>query len=452
MNRVVFVWKEIKLAPNGTSFRMMNRIVRIVCCSLLVFLAGCSSLPSVDTDWINQILYTPTPAPEQTATSTPRPAETAETPTGQAEPAVAEPQILRLWVPPQFNPNTNNPAAVLLKERLNSFEGAHPGLQIDVRIKAETGEADLLNSLSITSMAAPQALPDLIALPRHALESAAQKGLVQPLDELSRDLQNPDWHPYAQELAEIDGTPYGLPFAGDALVIVYRPELVWIKSWNDILLSDSHLLFSGADPQAEVALSLYASAGGELTDAQGNPMLDQDVLIRVLELFSRARSVSLFPDAARNISSDEQVLQEYRSRRTEMAIFHFSKVRSAQDGLFQPLMSLSGDPHFTFATAWMWALTGQDPDNQELAIELANYLTEDDFLAPWIQEAGYLPTRRFSPDEADAAVTAVIEASQPIPSADTLLVLGPPIQQALVRVMTGEQPEAVARSVMEELR
>ena len=432
---------------------MYDRILRSICLAALILLSGCSSLQDFDTDWIDQILYTPTPRPVETGTPTPLPTEPTQSTTGQPEPAVAEPRILRLWLPPQFNPNANNSSAELLKERLNNFEAAHPGLEIDVRIKAESGEADLLNSLSVTSMAAPSALPDLVALPRHGLVSASQKGLVQPLEEFTRELQNPEWYPYARELGEIDGTTYGLPFAGDALVIVYRPELVWIKNWDDILLSDSQLVFSGADPQAEVALSLYASAGGELTDAQGNPTLDQDILIEVLDLFSRGRGVSLFPDAAWNITNDEQVLQEYRSRRTEMAILHYSRYRAAQDGLFQPLMSLSEEPYFTFAGGWMWAMTGAVADNESLSVELAEYLTNEEFLTSWINETGYLPTRRFAEgEELDDSTAAVIEASQPIPSQDTLLVLGPLMQNAVVRVLDGEQPEAVARSVIEELR
>ncbi len=103
---------------------------------------------------------------------------------------MAEPEILRIWMPPQFNPNANNPAAVLLKKRLQDFEADHPGLEVDVRIKSESGDADLLSSLAITSMAAPNALPDLIALPRPSLESAAQKGLIKPLD-FSREPQRP---------------------------------------------------------------------------------------------------------------------------------------------------------------------------------------------------------------------------------------------------------------------
>ena len=431
---------------------MIRRIFRIAFCGLFIFLAGCSSLPPIDREWINQILYTPTPVPSPTSTPTLAPSQVTHSLTQEPGPAVAEPEILRIWLPPQFNPNANNPAAALLKGRLNNFEADHPGLQIEVRIKSESGDTDLLNSLAVTSMAAPSALPDLIALPRHSLESAAQKGLIKPL-EVSEETQSPEWYPYARQLSEIDGTLYGLPFAGDALVMIYRPDLVWIKSWDDILLSESQLIFAGADRNAEMALSLYASAGGELTDAQGKPTLDQDVLIKVLELFVKGRAVTLFPDAARNISTDDQILQEYRNERADIGILHFSRFRASQDGLYQPLMGLGEEPHFTFSNGWMWALTGQTPEKQQLAMDLAEYITADEFLSPWVTDAGYLPTRRItSSEQADETLQDVIQASQPTPSADVVAALGPLLQDAVTRVLNGEQPEAVARSVIENLR
>ena len=427
----------------------MNRFLRIVSCGLLMLLAGCSSLSSLDKDWINRILYTPTPAATKAVKSTPSPTQVNSS-TG--EPAVSQPSVLRIWIPPQFNPNANNSAAALLKQHLAAFEAEHPGLEIDVRIKAEEGEADLLNSLSITSMAAPAALPDLIALPRSALEDAAQKGLIRPLDDFSVKLKDTDLYPYARDLAKVDGTPYGIPFAGDALVIVYRPDLVWIKSWDDILLSENQLIFAGADPFARVGLSLYMSAGGEVLDAQRHPTLDQEVLTQVLELFSKGRAANLFPSAAANLSSTDQVLQEYRTRRAEMAIVRFSDYHATQDGLVQPLMGLK-EAHFTFASGWLWALPGENAANKAVSAELAEFLTAADFLPDWIRETGYLPTHRLITDQsANSPIPAIIEAMQPGPSPDTVLVLGPVMQEALTRVLNGEQPEAVARSVVEKLK
>ena len=430
----------------------MSRILRIVFCGFLLFLTGCSALQSYDPDWINRIFYTPTPVPARTSTAAPQPTPATQSATEQPQPAVTEPTTLHIWLPAQFNPNVNTTAATLLKQRLTSFEAEHPGYVIDVRVKSEDGEADLLNSLAITSMAAPGALPDLIALPRHSLEAAAQKKLVRPLDDLSANLQNIDWYPYARELGKVDGTTYGLPFAGDALVIIYRPELVWIKNWDGILLSESHLTFAGADPQAQLGLALYISAGGELQDAQGKPTLDQEILSRVLELFAKGTAADIFPDAALNIAAEEQAMQEYRARRTDMVIAHYSQFRATQDGLLQPLMGLNVE-HLTFATGWVWALPSQRTATQQITLELAEYLMADDFLPRWIDETGYLPTYPSSLTGSDReSATSVIEAAQLAPSNDVILALGPLMQEAIARVLDGEQPEVVARSIIEKLQ
>jgi multiple sugar transport system substrate-binding protein len=430
----------------------MNRILRIVLCASLLILTGCSSLQSYDQDWINSLLFTPTPVPAVTSTTLPQPTPATQSVTEQPQPAVTEPTSLLIWLPPQFNPNLNAIASTLLKQRLTSFEAEHPGYVIDVRVKSEDGEANLLNSLAITSMAAPEAVPDLIALPRASLEAAAQKRLVQPLDGLSADIQSTQWFPYARELGKVDGTTYGLPFAGDALVIIYRPELVWIKNWDSILLSESHLTFAGADPEARVGLALYVSAGGELQDAQGKPTLDQEILSRVLELFAKGMAADIFPDASSNIATEEQAMQEYRARRTEMVITQYSQFRPTQDGLLQPLMGLDVE-HLTFATGWVWALTNQRPETQQITLELAEYLMAEDFLPRWIDESGYLPTYPSSLTGPDREfVTPVVQAAQLGPSNDVLLALGSLMQRAIIRVLDGEQPDVVARSIVEELK
>ena len=431
---------------------MMNRAFRILTCSFLLFLTGCSSLQGLDLDWINNILYTPTPVPVKTSTPTPQPTSATQPATQQPQPAVTEPTTIRIWLPPQFNPNADTTASTLLKQKLTSFEAEHPGYVVDVRVKSEEGEASLFNSLAITSMAAPGALPDLIALPRSSLEAAVQKRLVQPLDELPSNLQNIDWYPYARDLGKVDGTMYGLPFAGDALVIIYRPDLVWIKNWDSILLSEGHLMFAGSDPQAQIGLALYVSAGGDLQDAQGKPTLDQEILGRVLELFSKATVADIFPDAALNIASEAQAMQEYRARRTDMVIAHYSQYRSTQDGLMQPLMGLDVE-HLTFATGWVWALPNQPPATQQITLELAESLMADDFLPRWVGESGYLPTSPSSLTGSDQEfVTPVIQAAQLAPANEVFLALGPLMQEAIARVLHGEQPAVVARSIIEKLK
>ena len=405
---------------------------------LLLCLAGCAS--------IAPLLSTPTPVPVSKATSTPRPVST------QTTPAISKPRILRVWLPPRFDPNADNASAKLLKQRFLDFESKHPGLEIEIRIKAEEGETSLLNSLSITSIAAPAALPNLIALPRPALEAAALKGLLHPIDGLTSILHDPDWFAYARELGYIQNTGYGLPFAGNATVLVYRAEFGELNSWNDILASKGRLVFPAGDPQGLTGLSLYVSAGGTLLNDQGLPMLDEDTFVSVLSLFEKGVANGVFPPSLANITTDDQALQAYRSGNMNILLTWNLSYSRALDGLMMPMPGLNQAPH-SFATGWLWCLSGSNAENQQPAVELAEDLVAGEFIGEWANGlGGYLPARPSAIREHDVNIASIIESTQPIPTDDVLSVLGPIMHDALIRVLNGEQAEAVARSVLEQLK
>jgi len=423
----------------------MARALRNSLCASLIFLAGCSSLAPL----LAQLTPSPVPAtasPEGPQTTPPPEPDATET----ARPAT-EPRILRVWLPPQFDPNAGTASADLLKQRLADFEAQHPGLEIEVRVKAEEGEANMLNALSVTSMAAPSALPDLVALSRPALEAAALKGLLHPIDGLSTTLQDPNWYGYARQLGQIENIGYGLPFAGNVFALVYRSELAKFTNWEEILASEALLSFPAGDPQGLVGLALYVSGGGEIVTPQGSPILDQDVLTRVLTLIEDGLGASMLSPSLAIVGTDSQALQLYRDRNANMVITWASNYRPVSDEYIMPLPGLDETP-YSFATGWMWSLAGSNAENQALAVELAEYLIADEFIGEWTREAGYLPTRPSSVDGQDPTIAALVESAKPIPSNDVLSVLGQLMQDALIRVLNGERPAVVAGSVVEALK
>ena len=423
----------------------MARALRNSLCASLIFLAGCSSLAPL----LAQLTPSPVPAtasPEGPQTTPPPEPDATET----ARPAT-EPRILRVWLPPQFDPNAGTASANLLKQRLADFEAQHPGLEIEVRVKAEEGEANMLNALSVTSMAAPSALPDLVALSRPALEAAALKGLLHPIDGLSTTLQDPNWYGYARQLGQIENIGYGLPFAGNVFALVYRSELAKFTNWEEILASEALLSFPAGDPQGLVGLALYVSGGGEIVTPQGSPILDQDVLTRVLALIEDGLGASMLSPSLAIVGTDSQALQLYRDRNANMVITWASNYRPVSDEHIMPLPGLDETP-YSFATGWMWSLAGSNAENQALAVELAEYLIADEFIGEWTREAGYLPTRPSSVDGQDPTIAGLIESAKPIPSNDVLSVLGQLMQDALIRVLNGERPAVVAGSVVEALK
>ncbi|MFT3893525.1 MAG: extracellular solute-binding protein [Anaerolineales bacterium] len=414
----------------------MPRAFRFFAVIGLLLSAGCSALPDIP------FLTTPTPASVIQATAT-----TEIIPT-QTAPSESQARILRVWLPPRFDLNAETNASNLLKQRFAEFEAQHPGLKIEVRIKAEAGDSGLLNSLVLTSNAAPAALPDLVALPRPALEFAALKGLLHPIDGLSTALQSPDWYPYARDLGHVQNIGYGLPFAGEAMVLLYHSELDGGVTWNTIFSGKHNLSFPASDPQALLALSLYVSAGGEVVDANGKPSLDQEILIRVLSWAKQGVEAGVILPSVKNIATYDYATSAYRSGSSDMAI---TWTNDLPVGLVAPVPGLN-DSAYSFATGWAWTLAGANPENQQLAIQLAEFLTSDSFIIDWTQEAGYLPTRPSSVPVKDSAVAHVAESAYVMPSDDVVEVLGPILQDAVVRVLNGEQPETVAASALEKLK
>ena len=418
----------------------MSRIFRFVLSLGLLFSAGCASLGPLLAS-----LTTPTPVPTKRSTSTPVTIATTTPPVEQDTP------ILRVWLPSQFDPAAENPPAQLLAQRLTKFESQHPGLKIEVRLKKEEAEGEILNELSVTSAAAPSVLPDLILLSRSDLEAAALKGLLHPIDGLSTSLDDPNWYGYAQQLGHIQNTGYGFPFMGDAMVLIYYPELGTIVNWEDVLSSKGQLVFPAGNPDGLVGLSLYASAGGQILDPQGLPTLDEEILARVLSLVEEGRSKRVFPASLANVTNETQTLQIYRTGIANKGIIWILNYHPTSDGAIAPLPGLDEAP-FSYATGWIWALAGSDPENQQLAVKLAEYLVADEFITEWTKATGYLPMRPSSVPEGDRTMTAILESAHPMPSSAVIAVLGPLMQEALTRVLNGEQPEAVAKSVVQKLK
>jgi len=63
-------------------------------------------------------------------------------------------QVLRIWVPPQFSPFGETPAAELISEQLLAFEAQNPQIKIEVRVKAVSGKGNLLETLTNASSVA----------------------------------------------------------------------------------------------------------------------------------------------------------------------------------------------------------------------------------------------------------------------------------------------------------
>jgi multiple sugar transport system substrate-binding protein len=360
---------------------------------------------------------------------------------------------LLLWVPPQFNPASGTPAGLLLQARLDEFEARNPRISIETRVKAVSGPGGLLDSLTAASAAAPQALPDLVALPRDLMEAAALKGLLLPLDNLTKAVDDPDWYAYAASLARLQKNIYGLPFAGDALVQVYHPAVVAKPpdTFQAVLETGQPLAFPAAGDQPYLTLVLYSAGGGVVTDEQGRPYLSPSELTQVLTFYLSAEKAGVMPQALlTQLQNDDQSWEAFMGNQAGLTVTWSSRFLGthAEDIALAPIPTPGGKP-FTLATGWVWGVAGRDENKRKVTVELAEFLTDPHFLAAWTLAAGYMPTRPSSLEKGSISavqktIGKIALSAQLLPSNDVLSSLDNPLQQAIMAVLKGQTDPALA--------
>ena len=111
----------------------------------------------------------------------------------------------------------------------------------------------------------------------------------------------------------------------------------------------------------------------------------------------------------------------------------------------------------TLGTGMSWALATPDETRQELAVELAEFLVEPQFMAEWTSAAGYLPTRPLALESwEDPALGSVLgqigSISRLVPSNDIITSLGPLLQEGTRQVLQGMMPpDQAAQTAVDSL-
>ena len=330
-----------------------------------------------------------------------------------------------------------------------------------MRVKASSGTGGLLESLNSASAAAPLALPSVVALSRADLEVAALKGLVIALDKSSTLIDESDWYDYARQLAMVQGATFALPFAGDALVVAYRPSKVVAapKDWQTVFRLGQPLAFTAGDAQALFVLSLYQSIGGAVEDAQRRPTLQPELLSQVLQVLADGEQRGIFPYWLSQYETSGQVWQAYTDGRVNALVTWVSNYLSSlpPDTAAVPVPSLGDTSSLTLATGWGWAVADPVPERRALSIKLAEFLADGQFLAKWTEAAGYMPTRpsalaAWSNQSLKTFLSPVAASAQARPTGDQLSSLGPVLKEATLKVLKRESdPTQAAKAASERL-
>ncbi len=441
--------------------RQLRNILILISLFTVIFQTGCDFQVNFR-ELVDQIVEQVVPS---SATATPSDVvSTVETPEAVAVTPTVAPVSgtteLVLWVPPQFDPELDDPANQLFKQQIAAFERSHDSVFITVRVKAATGQTGLLESLSITNDAATDVMPSLVAFTRSDLETAVTRNLLVPFDSYSIEIDNQDWYDYAQKLTVIGGSSYGLPFAGDAMMLVYRPSIVGEPplTWTDLLKRGEPVAFPAADPQSLLSLSIYLSSGGELDSTQRLSQLDQEKLNQLFQLYADGAQAGVFPLWLTELQKSTEAWTAYNELRSNWVITWMTRHLSdpAEDSKLASFPSVN-DATIPLADGWVWCLTDPNEQVHPLAVELAEFLTDADYLRKWTPLEGVLPVRPSSltaytdPDLqsliGQEALTAHVRPSNEIVSS-----LGLMMEEQLVLILSGKTTAPfAAQAIMDRL-
>jgi maltose-binding protein MalE len=388
--------------------------------------------------------------PEGTAESSTPEAAVSSTETPEADSSAL---TLTIWMPPAFSPTSGDLAATLLQDRLAAFHDSHPNVQVEVRLKVEEGEGGLLSALSAASEAAPLAMPDLVLLPSDLLPAAADEGLLIPLDALLNEPLGDDWYAFGQQMVQVEGATYGLPFVGDALILIHRLSAIEQppRTWNATLAEPLAMGFAAADPQALFSFHQLLAPIDEQVGISAEGEVDMERAQRLLNYYSEGRESGAFPFWLTQYEGPAQTWQAFVEGRMPMVANWSSRLlQSTDENLGGGLLPTQNGGAFALAKGWAWAVSTPRSEQLSVITELAEYLSAADFMAQWSAAAGFIPTRAsalaaWSPDEHQALASQVAPAAQMLPSPEMRAAYGPPLSQAALSLLKQEAtpPEAL---------
>jgi ABC-type glycerol-3-phosphate transport system substrate-binding protein len=425
--------------------------------ALLLVLTGCDLLAPASTS-------TPTMMPP---TLSPAPPTEEPSPTPESQPALV---ILELWLPEELDPYGDAPGADVLAQQLTDFNQAHTDLQVEVSVKRAHGRGGILDYLRTAPGAAPSVLPDLVVLDAADLGPLIGAGLIQPLDPLLPPDEANDRFPFAVQMATVDEQTVGYVIGADMQHLVYRPARLDAPpvSWTQVITPPVSFIFPGGGNGQQVndaTLIQYMAAGGKVTDSEGNPWLDEQVLVSVLTFYSDCIGTgALSPAVILGITDADQSWERFKAGAGDMAVVQASgywQETLADVSVETAVASVptrNGFPFTIARGAWAMAMVTDDPNRQALAMTLLNWLAAPDRNAQWTQATGYLPSTRSAlrmwdiSSEDRNALRGILEAAVPAPSPDVMAVVGPAMQGAVEAVLRGgSTPEQAAAAAVEGL-
>ncbi|MFC2030738.1 extracellular solute-binding protein [Chloroflexota bacterium] len=363
------------------------------------------------------------PAPKPTSavgtpTDTP-PAVSGEPVAGEAtpEPGEVTPQppafvTVTVWTTELFSPTQALTRGKILAQNAARFTADNRNVRLQFIPKKAYGDGGILDFLQTTGDVVPNLLPEVVFIDVDELGPAVDAGLVQPLDDLVPSDVVDDLYPFAREACTIDGQLYCLQFQADLDHLAYDTGRVVVPpgSWPEVLSYPGQYTFpaGGQDDLVDddTLIQYMDVRSWPIDDDSGEPFLEQDSLVAVLQYYHDGRAREVFPAKILEYRSFEENPEEGAEKMWrdflagESAMTHVSASRYLSERGSTPqgpgaaaIPAISG-PVAALGRGWAMALVTTDPFREDAAVEFMTQLMAPETNAGWNQAAGYLPTRQ----------------------------------------------------------
>ena len=365
---------------------------------------------------------------------------------------------ISIWLPPQFDPYVDSESGKLMLAQITSFQEQYPEYEVDIRVKAENGPSSVFNTLLITSLAAPDALPSIVLISQSSLEKAVEQGVVQPIQGLSTAYDENDWYPFAIEMSKKHGETFGLPLAADAIGLVSnRNEIgsAYVSLAQASRVLDT-IAFAAGNPNSVIPIMYYQSVGGMFTDDQEQLTIEPEFVSEMLSSIETNRILGVFPQTLLDYQSEDQLWNALTSNEIESVITWTSRARAATEDYFISPVPGIGDQAYTYARGWTWCLVNQKVYNTDASVLFMEHMVEPPYLSEWTLTTPYLPVRPSSivgwDETLPASIDTILQSAALLPSEMVLSIIKSDMIKAMQDVLQGiSTPEESAQTLMEKL-
>ena len=375
----------------------------------------------------------------------------------------AEQRTIRVWWPDELYPAEDSEAAAILQSQFDLFRQTYNSYTVEIRRKRSHGLGGILASLRTAAPVAPSAVPDLTLMRREDMLTAAQEGLIVPLDEwMPASLSGNNLFSGVRALGEVDGVLYGIPYTLNARHTLYRASVFDTppQTFADVLSAQTPYLFAANDaPVSWTVLLQYLAAGGQLVDENGTAALSPDALQTVLEFYAEGEAAGVFTPALLDYAQVQDYWSAFVAGEAHLVTVDTQTYLSHQDAVQSvapsTIPTADGTP-LTMLDGWMWVVTTPNPDHQRQALAFLSWMMRVSHQSAFSEAFGVLPSQvralRLWDDQsyADFAQTLITTAVV-FPEVRRNNVAAVTLQNAVADVIKGVPPQTALDEALASL-